>query len=119
MYTHAKCKRVVVLIVVGRAGDHVRWRARGLPNQNRNYGAVSIMANANGIARLVDQVSLTLTGISELGDVLSDAVNDGGQAQRPWAFCLVFKLLAEYAQIQLDQVSSAVAERCEGGHAES
>lgn len=77
------------------------------------------MADANGIARLVDQVSLILTGIGELGGVLSDAVNDGGYSERPWAVCLAFKLLAEYAQIQLDQVSAALPACYENDHVQS
>jgi hypothetical protein len=62
------------------------------------------MANANNIATLSDDLSLTLSGISELGDVLSTAINDGGHAIHPWACCLVFKLLAQYAQLQLDKI---------------
>jgi hypothetical protein len=68
------------------------------------------MANANSIASLSNDLSLTLTGIGELGDVLATAMASGGVAQYPWACCLVFSLLAKYAQLQLDQIHALTSE---------
>ena len=76
------------------------------------------MANANSIASVSNDLSLTLSGIGELGDVLSTAMNGGGTMEYPWECCLVFKLLADYAQLQLNQIDELARLASGVGHAE-